>query len=158
MHKPRLTRLDEIFLKRPVFFVTFCTANRRAILNCPAIHDSFVGFCRKAADYGAHVGRYVIMPDHVHLFVAMQPEAVALSEWLKSLKNSLSKALRAGARPSPHWQKGFFDHLLRNHDSYDQKWDYVRKNPVRAGLVRAEGDWPYQGSIWDLTLSGPPRS
>lgn len=158
MHKPRLSRLDAVFFRRPVFFVTFCTAGRQAIFDRPAVHTVFLDFCRKAGDFGAHVGRYVIMPDHVHLFVALQPSAVSLSLWLKSLKNTLSKALRAEARPAPHWQKGFFDHLLRSHDSYDQKWEYVKKNPVRAGLVHTEDAWPYQGSIWDLTMSGPRRS
>ena len=34
----------------------------------------------------------------------------------------------------PFWRRGFFDHLIRNTESYAQKWDYVRENPVRAGL------------------------
>ncbi len=42
---------------------------------------------------------------------------------------------------------GFFDHLLRNDESYAQKWEYVRQNSVRAGLVESPEDWPYQGEI-----------
>jgi hypothetical protein len=42
---------------------------------------------------------------------------------------------------------GFFDHLLRNRESYDEKWEYVRNNPPRAGLVKFRDDWPYQGEI-----------
>src|SRR4029077_12085115 len=30
----------------------------------------------------------------------------------------------------------FFDHLLRSEESYDQKWNYVRDNPVRADLAQ----------------------
>jgi len=41
----------------------------------------------------------------------------------------------------------FFDHLLRNNESYAQKWEYVRENPVRAGLVHCSEDWSYQGEI-----------
>ena len=26
--------------------------------------------------------------------------------------------------PKPYWQQGFFDHLLRNGDSYSRKWEY----------------------------------
>ncbi|HEY4270535.1 MAG TPA: hypothetical protein VGM65_00875 [Candidatus Udaeobacter sp.] len=40
-----------------------------------------------------------------------------------------------------------FDHLLRNDESYTQKWEYVRENPVRAGLVPLAADWPYQGEF-----------
>ena len=89
------------------------------------------------------------MPDHVHLFVALDPDKT-LSVWIKSLKNSVSKALRCLRVSSPHWQKGFFDHVLRSSESYSQKWEYVRDNPVRAGLVRTWEDWLYSGEIWRI--------
>jgi len=47
----------------------------------------------------------------------------------------------------PLWQRGFFDHLLRSEESYGQKWNYVRENPVRAGLAQNPEDWPYAGEI-----------
>jgi putative transposase len=158
MHKPRLARLRKVFTRHPVYFVTFCTIDRRAILNRPVFQHAYEDFCRRAIEYGVHVGRYVIMPDHVHLFVAFRQEACSLSIWMKSLKNALSKALREAGTPGPHWQKGFFDHLLRNHDSYDQKWEYVMENPVRAGLVTQSADWQLQGIITDLTVSDARRS
>jgi putative transposase len=42
---------------------------------------------------------------------------------------------------------GFFDPVLRSNESYGQKWNYGRENPVRAGLVEKAQDWPYQGEI-----------
>ena len=66
---------------------------------------------------------------------------------MKSLKNSLSKTLRQQGHLSPHWQKGFFDHLVRSEPSYEEKWHYARENPVRAKLVLKAEDWPYQGEI-----------
>ena len=41
----------------------------------------------------------------------------------------------------------FFDHLIRHGESYAQKWEYVRQNPVRAGLVHLADEWPWQGEI-----------
>jgi putative transposase len=98
------------------------------------------------------VGRYVLMPDHMHFFVAFQPGTVLVSAWMKSLKNGLSKTLRSMGRRAPHWQDGFFDHVLRSCESYEQKWLYVRSNPVRAGLALRAEDWPYQGEIHPLQL------
>jgi REP element-mobilizing transposase RayT len=92
------------------------------------------------------------MPDHIHLFVSFQPGTTVLSDWMKSLKNSLSKRLRSMGRDAPHWQDGFFDHVLRSSESYEQKWRYVRDNPVRARLVAQAEDWPYQGEIQRLEL------
>jgi putative transposase len=63
-----------------------------------------------------------------------------LSSWIGGLKRAMSVALKFPGL----WQPGFFDHILR---SDAEKWNYVRDNPVRAGLVKAAGDWLYQGEI-----------
>jgi putative transposase len=49
---------------------------------------------------------------------------------------------------SAFWQPGFVDRLLRNDENYAEKWDYVWRNPVRAGLVNQPEQWPYQGEIF----------
>ncbi len=88
------------------------------------------------------------MPDHVHLLVAM-PEigGPTLGSWVGSLKNTLGKSLLTLGFDKPHWQEGFFDHVIRSDENHQSKWDYVRENPVRAGLCEEPGDWPYQGEI-----------
>jgi putative transposase len=83
-------------------------------------------------------------------------ERVDLSSWIKSLKNALSKTLRAQDVSPPHWQKGFFDHVLRSEESYGQKWNYVRDNPVRAGLVKEWNKWPFVGEIFDFEYRDDP--
>jgi len=148
LQKLRLRRLDRVFVDSPIYFITACTLDRRAILDSNLVRDAFRTFCLKSPQHGAWVGRYVLMPDHLHLFVSV--DEISLSDWVKSLKNTLSKTLRSVGHEGPHWQKGFFDHLLRSGESYSQKWDYVRENPVRAGLVAIHEDWPYKGEIHDL--------
>jgi REP-associated tyrosine transposase len=152
MDKPRLRRLDRVFSPGPIYFVTACTHDRAPWLACPEVHKSFLAFSSRGNERGAFVGRYALMPDHLHLFVAFQPGTLTLSGWVKSMKNSLSKVLRAMGKRAPHWQDGFYDHVLRSSESYEQKWLYVRENPVRAGLVLRSEDWPYQGDIRALHL------
>jgi len=94
-------------------------------------------------EFNTAVGRYVIMPDHVHIFVCGSGEFV-LSRWVAGLKRAIAVALQATGR---FWQPSFFDHLLRSDESYSEKWLYVRENPVRAGLAKAAHEWPYQGEI-----------
>ncbi|MFO1487693.1 MAG: hypothetical protein U1F65_04370 [Verrucomicrobiota bacterium] len=144
------------------------------------VHEDFRKFCETGLTRGVFVGNYVLMPDHLHLFVAFGEEyesalverrrsqsaatgAVAavcdrrlslLSEWMKSLKNSLSKTLRGMNLPTPHWQKGFFDHVMRSEESYSEKWLYVAENPIRKKLVARPEDWPYQGEIYPLQARG----
>ena len=100
--------------------------------------------------HGAWIGAYVIMPDHLHRFVAADDEQIAISAWMKSVKNTISKTLRESGVAPPHWQKTFFDHLLRSSESYSEKWKYVRRDPVRARLVASAEDWSYLGEIFAL--------
>ena len=145
-HRP--PRLERVFSDlRPFYFVTFNTHQRAALLANPELHASFIEFAQKAGGHGVAVGRYVIMPDHVHLFVVLGEGGLTLARWVQSLKSVLGKALLAQGHPKPHWQEGFFDHVMRSGESYGEKWDYVRMNPVRAGLVAAAESWSYQGEI-----------
>jgi len=80
----------------------------------------------------------------ISLFAAI--ETLSLVNWVKGLKRAILKAF-PNEKDHSLWQPRFFDHLLRNDESYAQKWEYVRENPVRAGLVHCSEDWPYQGEI-----------
>ncbi len=146
----RLRRLEEVFERAPIYFVTACAHERRAILACEEVHGALKSFGASGPDRGAWMGAYVLMPGHAHLFVALDDAKTNLSKWMKALKGALSEALRIKGIVSPHWQKGFFDHMLRSGESYSEKWDYVRDNPVRAGLVPAWDRWPYLGEIFAL--------
>ena len=144
----RPPRLDRLFGNiRPFYFITFNTYNRHSLLARNDVHEIFCIFCAKAQEHGVAVGRYVIMPDHIHLFAAFSVAEIALSHWVQSLRNVIGKKLLQLGICKPHWQEGFFDHLLRSRESYSQKWEYVRMNPVRAKLCDTADAWPYQGEI-----------
>jgi putative transposase len=151
MRGPRLTRLDRLFAGQPVYFITTCAHERKPVLNNAPVHAAFQNFAQLAASHGIFVGHYVLMPDHLHLFAAFSSDATSVSLWVKSMKNVLSKTLRERRVPAPHWQKGFFDHVLRSEDSYAEKWNYVALNPVRAGLVEHPEQWPFRGEIHALS-------
>lgn len=48
------------------------------------------------------------------------------------------------------WQLDFWDTQLRSAVHYVEKWEYVRMNPLRAGLVDKSEDWRFQGTMNDL--------
>jgi REP element-mobilizing transposase RayT len=190
--RQRLKRLDRLFTSHPLYFVTTNTEDRKPILANAKVHKDFRKFCEAGLTRGVFVGKYVLMPDHLHLFVAFGEEYEAtlierrrsqsaatggrrsqtdatsgesvaavcdrrlslLSEWMKSLKNSLSKTLRGMSVPAPHWQKGFSDHVMRSEESYFEKWLYVAENPVRKKLAARPDDWPFQGEIYPLEARG----
>jgi REP-associated tyrosine transposase len=154
MIKDRPHRLDLIYLNQPLYFVTFATRDRKTIpsLYCAQLALEQYGRCA-IEKFNVALGRYVMMPDHVHLFVRGGPD-FTLSSWIAGLKRAMSVALlketqatRLPLQCGSLWQPGFFDHILRSDESYAEKWNYVRDNPVRAGIVESTHDWPYQGEI-----------
>jgi REP element-mobilizing transposase RayT len=70
---------------------------------------------RGTKEFNLAVGRYVIMPDHLHLFIRGDQDFV-LATCVKGLKRAISEELTAKSK-APFWQPGFFDHLLRNDES-----------------------------------------
>jgi len=106
------------------------------------------------------------MPDHVHFFCAHKStldksqqssvnESVSLQRFIGKWKEWTAKYGCQRAQVStPLWQEEFFDHVLRSQESYEEKWIYVLDNPVRAGLVAAAADWPFQGEIHPLRYEG----
>ncbi len=131
-----------------IIFLTVCTQARKAILAQPDVHALLVEIWREAAEWC--VGRYVLMPDHLHLFCGpARADPLPLSKWVHFWK---SRASQRWPRASEHpiWQRSFWDTQVRSAESYAEKWEYVRRNPVRAGLVSRPEDWPFAGEIREL--------
>ncbi len=106
--------------------------------------------------YGVWIDSYVLMPDHAHLIVTVSDKAT-LSRWVKAFKAFV------GNREF-QWQESFFDHVLRSDESRSEKWEYIRMNPVRAGLVEHPDDWlhsawfdPRTGVVGRVTSPGEER-
>ena len=151
----RLRRLDRVWLAhgQPTYFITICTENRRKILANPAVHARLRQFLvNTASHHDWWAGRYVLMPDHLHLLATPGLAAVTLGAWIKSLKACV-------ADRKFKWQIGFFDHALRSDESQSEKWEYIRNNPVRAGLVAEAQAWAFAGEIdWAQgDVAPPPR-
>lgn len=129
-------------------FVTVCTKDRRPCLANDEVHALILDAWADADRF--QVGRYVIMPDHVHFFCAPNvwpPQP--LGTWVAFWKSAVARRW-PGARGAKLWQRDFWDTQLRQGESYSAKWDYVRQNPVRADLVKRAEDWPFQGEVHSL--------
>ena len=150
-----------------MLYVTVVTEKRMPVLSSREIHDIIISSW-KAADLW-FVGRYMIMPDHIHFFCAPSSypppdfhrwmaywKSLAAKAYWRALGGSRSCATAGDtdarervppARNSPLFQRDCWDRQLRTGESYAQKWEYVRNNPVRKGLVANVDEWPYQGEL-----------
>ena len=128
-----------------IVLVTVCTNRRHPLLAKPDVMTLLEEVWQGAATWW--VGCFVLMPDHLHAFCApANHDAPCLAAWVKYWK---AMAARRWPRPDeqPIWQQGFWDTQLRSSEHYGRRWDYVRNNPVRHGLVGDAEAWPYQGEM-----------
>ena len=144
VHQPMVERFNE-----PVIvFLTVCTKDRKRLLAKSDVAALLQDSWRDATSW--RVGRFILMPDHLHLFCAPgEAPARPLGQWVRYWKTLAS---RRWPRPDeqPVWQLDFWDTQLRHVAHYDEKWEYVRQNPVRAGLVAKSEAWPHQGEPNEL--------
>jgi putative transposase len=93
----------------------------------------------------------VVMPDHVHLM--LKPVAIeygansSLSKILQGIKGfSAWEINKSRGTKGAIWQDESFDRIVRDHDEYLEKWQYIRNNPVKAGLCQGPEEYPF---LWE---------
>jgi REP element-mobilizing transposase RayT len=125
-------------------FVTFCCG---CVDSLPeSVRDIVLRHCLHDQGTKAAIHAVVVMPDHVHLLLTplrdMEGNLYSMVEILQAIKgasaHSLNRVLR---RSGPVWEEESFDHVLRSDESFEQKVEYIRQNPVRAGLVKEAADY-----------------
>ncbi len=143
-----------------IYAVTFSTRNHR-ILSAESRDltlDAITHFHNKRYELFAAC----IMPDHVHLllqpFIKDRLENgnlvfYSLTEITHSIKSFTAHGINELEKTEGSvWLKESFDRLMRSDREADEKYDYILKNPVRAGVVRSEEDYR-----WLWTPNSLPR-
>lgn len=83
------------------------------------------------------------MPDQMHVIVELgEGESLpALMRRVKCVTTGVANAV--DRRRGRVWMPGYHDHALRCDESVSEAVRYAIVNPVRSGLVRRAGDYPY---------------
>ena len=123
----------------------FITINAQDRSGAPLIQDNRPSLLWESVKWRMEQGLwwprlFLLMPDHLHMMVNF-PKTHSMKEVVRNGKHWTSDALDI------QWQRGFFDHRIRNISEYEEKAAYIRLNPVRKGLAPSAADWPY---IWEL--------
>ena len=83
--KNRPHRLNLVYTNQPLYFVTFATRDRKKLVSLERAQLALEAYGQGAANkFNVALGRYVIMPDHVHLFVRGDQNLI-LSSWIGGL-------------------------------------------------------------------------
>ena len=86
------------------------------------------------------------MPDHVHFVLEGTAGETPITTFVSRAKQAsgFAFAQRSGYRL---WQRSSWDRVLRSDEDTVTVIRYVLDNPVRAGLVKRAGDYPFSGSM-----------
>ena len=144
------------------YFVTVCVADKKAILSkirpshketrykvelLPVGRD-----VEKTIQYindnykQVKIEKYAIMPDHIHLLVKLESKSefdsdrqgcLSLRDVVKYLKSYTTREYRKrlGNKDSVLWQQRYYDHIIRNQEDYNEKWQYIDNNPLKYILL-----------------------
>ena len=131
-----------------ILLLTVCTKDRKPILCRSCLMASLCEAWKSRDDWAA--GRFVILPDHIHVFCSpMMCGTLSLERWVAAWKSFVSRNWDS-PHERPLWQRSFWDRQIRSGEGYDEKWAYIRRNPVRHGFVREPEEWPFQGELHKL--------
>ena len=142
--RPRLDAALYVGLRR--YFLTFCTARRRAwFLQADAVRLVCNQILQSAELFDMDLIAYCFMPDHVHVLVEGCTDRADLRAFVHQAKQRAAFAFtRKWA--GPLWQPSYYDRVLRDDDATLPAARYILENPVRAGLVASPLEYPFIGS------------
>jgi putative transposase len=85
------------------------------------------------------LGDFVVMPNHVHLLLAPRADG-ELEQVMQSLKRHCARQINMALKRNDAslWQKGFYDHIVRDEADLRRCREYIRLNPEKAGLRAGE--------------------
>ena len=156
--------LPRFHIEGHVYFLTTITFNRLPLFTRPSfvipLLDS-LNFYRYQQQF--KLLGYVFMPNHIHLLIwpsgdatpadimrdykeftakrlIRQAEAEGRRDWVEAFRQAGEDT---GRSPNKVWQDSYWDENVYTEAFLRQKLNYMHYNPVRAGLVKAPGDYPY---------------
>ncbi len=145
------------------YFFTVVTHRRQPILTAEfarkclrdAMNDEF-------ALRPVTVVAVVLLPDHLHTIWTLPAEDADYSLRWQRIKERFTRSYLAGGgteaptsssrsarRERGVWQRRFWEHLVRDEDDLKGCADYIHWNPVKHGVAKSPGAYPYSSfSRW----------
>jgi len=88
------------------------------------------------------------MPNHVHVLIETIT-GFALSAIIHSWKSfTATKANRLLGRTGEFWMHEHYDRFIRDEKHLGVIRNYIRNNPVKAGLVKTPQEWSAGSAGW----------
>ena len=88
---------------------------------------------------------FCVMPNHLHVLLTPAADS-SLERTIQMIKGGSSYRIGQQRRIHTIWQDGYHDWRCRSESDFRAYADYIRENPVKAGLVAKAEDWAYSSA------------
>ena len=158
----RLLRLENYDYRTPgAYFITLCTHKREylfgQIINEKMILNQLGTVVESVwQDLPVHysnveLDEFAVMPNHIHGIIVLcrpvgaglkpaltNPRIHGLPEIVRALKTFSSRNIDLISKRygQPIWQRGYYEHIIRNDESIDRIREYIVNNPLSWHLDR----------------------
>ncbi len=165
----RSLRLPEFDYGQPgAYFITICTHERELLFEDPLFAEVARTEWHVSTQHRTEVrlDAFVVMPNHVHGIVWLLPvgarraspvsgaPAQSLGAFVGAYKSTVTRSVNiVRAMPgAPVWQRGYYEHVVRDEADLERVREYIRDNPARWEFdrehPRAQPD-AAEMSFWD---------
>ena len=144
---PRLKGYD--YSQNGAYFITFCVKDRLYMLGEVVGRDALGAPIMRLSEYGKTlqneieetplhydnltIDNYVIMPNHVHMIVAITGDGAPRASRPTALVPRIVAIIKRKTNKIygfDMWQTSYHDHIIRDEAEYLRTWQYIDENPA----------------------------
>jgi putative transposase len=126
-------------------FITCVTQNRQPIFKAKENLELFWKSVEMVKDnHHFDLLAHVVLPDHFHWLIKLPENNPDFSKVLLSFKWNFTLNYKRYHKISTSlklWQRGFWDHVIRDDRDFQKHLDYIHWNPVKHGYTNNPEFW-----------------
>jgi putative transposase len=142
-----MPNIHRFYIPNATIFITGVTRNRLPYLKSDQNIQLYWETLKHVQEiYPSNLLAFVILPDHFHWLMRMQESGENFSKVLHSFKRNFTLNFKKAHNITTQlslWQRGYWDHIIRDEFDLRKHFDYIHWNPVKHNLVDCPEDCPH---------------
>lgn len=144
--EPIRAKIRRLYVPNAMYFITCVTLERRPIFASGADLELLRETMRKVKEiHPFQMRAYAFLHDHFHLQIFV-PDITDISKIMHSIQRNFTlnyKKAHSLTGAVKIWQRGFWDHVIRDERDFANHFHYIHYNPVKHGYVSKPEDYPH---------------